>query len=87
MKGGCEEWGVGGGEKRERKKEMVGGFREVGAQAVSLPLEMCCGSEEAGGQQAVKNAAVLRQVNGISLVITSGNNGHPCLLPLSPFYC
>lgn len=41
---------MGGGEKRERKKEMVGGFREVGAQAESLPLEMCCGSEGAGGQ-------------------------------------
>ncbi len=78
---------MGVGEKRERKKEMVGGFREVGAQAESLPLEMCCGSEGAGGQQAVKNAAFLRQVNGISLVIRSDNNGHPCLLPLSPFYC
>lgn len=66
---------------------MVGGFREVGTQAESLPLEMCCGSEGAGGQQAVKNAAFLRQVNGISLVIRSCNNGHPCLLTLSPFYC
>lgn len=79
--------GVGGGEKREQKKEMVGGFREVGAQAESLPLEMCCGSEGAVDQQAVKNAAFLRQVNGISLVIRSSNNGHPCLLPLSPIYC
>lgn len=66
---------------------MVGGFREVGAQAESLPLGMCCSSEGAGGQQAVKNAAFLRQVNGISLVIRSYNNGHPCLLTLSPFYC
>lgn len=76
-----------GGEKREPKKEMVGGFREVGAQAASLPLEMCCGSEGAAGQQVVKNAAFLKQVNGISLVIKSGNNGHPRLLTLSPFYC
>lgn len=74
-------------EKRERKKEMVGGFREAEAQAESLPLEMCSGSEGAGGQQAVKNAAFLRQVNGISLVIRRGNNRHPYLLPLSPFYC
>lgn len=81
------QWAVGGGEKRELKKEMVGGFREVGAQAESLPLEMCCCSEGACGQQAVKNAAFLRQVNGISLVIRSCNNGHPCLLTLSPFYC
>lgn len=40
--------GVGGGKKREPKKEMVGGFREAGAQAENLPLEMCCGSK--GGQ-------------------------------------
>lgn len=79
--------GVGGGEKREKEKEMVGGFREVGAQAASLPLEMCCCSEGAAGQQAVKNAAFLSQVNGISVVIRSSNNGHPCLLPLSPFHC
>lgn len=79
--------GVGGGEKGEPKKEMVGGFREAGAQAESLPLEMCCASEGVSGQQAVKNAAFLRQVNGISLVIRSSNNGHPCLFPLSPFYC
>lgn len=78
---------VGGGEKREPKKEIVGGFREARAQAESLPLEMCCGSEGVSGQQAVKNAAFLRQVNGISLVIMSSNNGHPCLFPLSPFYC
>lgn len=78
---------MGGGEKGEGKKEMVGGFREVGAQAASLPLEMCCGSEGASCQQVVKNAAFLKLVNGISLVIRSGNNGHPCLLYLSPFYC
>lgn len=30
---------VGGGEKGEPKKEMVGGFGEVGAQAERLPLE------------------------------------------------
>lgn len=78
---------MGGGEKREPKKEMVGGFREVGAQAESLPLEMCRGSEGAGGQRAVKNAGFLKPVNGISLVIRSPNNGDPRLLPLSPFYC
>lgn len=85
--GGRGNRDVGGEQKREPKKEMVGGFREAGAQAESLPLDMCCGSEGVSGQQAVKNAAFLRPVNGISLVIRSSNNGDPCLFPLSPFYC
>lgn len=73
---------MGGGEKGEPKKEMVGGFQEAGAPAERLPLEMCCGAEGDVDQRAVKNAAFFRQVNGISLVIRSRNNGSP--LPLGP---